>query len=94
MSTRTASTEQLLRSARQHHHDRAAIETIVPVDSKRVVLTSSKSRGSDWDVSAVDDVDRRHETSEDSGLQVDVSKSTTDESFDAMTLTTKKVFAV
>lgn len=84
-------------STRRIHHEDPLIHTIVPGDSKRVVLLSTKSRGSDWDLTVKDEQDSNGVESEDSGFQVDVDSSKIAAN-DAvvtgvtkMTVTTKKV---
>lgn len=60
------------------HHEDPHIHTIVPSgDSKRVILLSSKSRGSDWDLTMVKDEQDSNNgiESEDSGFQLDVDSS-------------------
>lgn len=83
---------------RRIHHEDPEIHTIVPsADSKRVVLLSSKARGSDWDLSTTvkDEQDSNGIESEDSGFQVDVDSSKITEvvapTNTHMTVTTKKV---
>lgn len=82
---------------RRIHHEDPEIHTIVPsADSKRVVLLSSKARGSDWDLSTTvkDEQDSNGIESEDSGFQVDVDSSKITEVVaptNTMTVTTKKV---
>lgn len=64
--------------SRRIHHEDPHIHTIVPsTDSKRVVLLSSKSRGSDWDLTMVKDEQDSNNgvESEDSGFQLDVDSS-------------------
>lgn len=84
--------------SRRIHHEDPQIHTIVPGDSKRVVLLSSKSRGSDWDLAV--EQDSNGVESEDSGFQVDVdsSKITANDAVvtgvTKMTVTTKKVFFI
>ncbi len=80
--------------SRRIHHEDSQIRTIVPGDSKRVVLISSKARGSDWDLTMKDEQDSNGVESEDSGFQVDVDSSKIIAGNDAapdMTVTTKKV---
>lgn len=91
--------------SRRIHHEDPHIHTIVPSgDSKRVVLLSSKSRGSDWDLTMVKDEQDSNNgvESEDSGFQLDADSSSikiiapvNDAAADAapvdMTVTTKKV---
>ncbi|XP_032780235.2 long-chain-fatty-acid--CoA ligase ACSBG2 [Daphnia magna] len=60
------------------HHEDPHIHKIVPSgDSKRVILLSSKSRGSDWDLTMVKDEQDSNNgiESEDSGFQLDVDSS-------------------
>lgn len=76
---------------RRIHHEDSQIHTIVPSDSKRVVLLSSKARGSDWDLSVKDEQDSNGVESEDSGFQVDVDSSKIISTAPDMTVTTKKV---
>lgn len=65
----------------QHRED-PAVHTVVPGGSKRVVLISSKSHGSDWDLAINNNKDELHDSnnggveSEDSGFQVDLVDST------------------
>ncbi|XP_046633356.1 long-chain-fatty-acid--CoA ligase ACSBG2-like [Daphnia pulicaria] len=64
--------------SRRIHHEDPEIHTIVPSgDSKRVVLISSKSRGSDWDLTMVKDEQDSNNgvESEDSGFQLDADSS-------------------
>jgi len=64
--------------SRRIHHEDPQIHTIVPSgDSKRVVLLSSKSRGSDWDLTMVKDEQDSNNgvESEDSGFQLDSADS-------------------
>jgi hypothetical protein len=64
--------------SRRIHHEDPEIHTIVPSsDSKRVVLISSKSRGSDWDLTMVKDEQDSNNgvESEDSGFQLDAESS-------------------
>jgi hypothetical protein len=63
---------------RRIHHEDPEIHTIVPSgDSKRVILLSSKSRGSDWDLTMVKDEQDSNNgvESEDSGFQLDAADS-------------------
>lgn len=64
------------------HRDDPAVDAVVPGSSKRVVLISSKSRGSDWDLTAINNnKEELHDSnntgmeSEDSGFQVDLVDS-------------------
>lgn len=65
----------------QHRED-PAVHTVVPGGSKRVVLISSKSHGSDWDLAINNNKDELQDSnnggveSEDSGFQVDLVDST------------------
>lgn len=83
--------------AKRIHHQDPQIHTIVPGGSKRVVLLSSKARGSDWDLTVKDEQDSNGVESEDSGFQVDVDSSkimANDVVVPDMTVTTKKVLVV
>lgn len=83
--------------AKRIHHQDPHIHTIVPGGSKRVVLLSSKARGSDWDLTVKDEQDSNGVESEDSGFQVDVDSSkimANDVVVPDMTVTTKKVLAL
>lgn len=66
----------------QHRED-PSVHAVVPSGSKRVVLLSSKSRGSDWELTAINnnkdelqDSNIAGVESEDSGFQVDLTDST------------------
>lgn len=80
---------------RVYRHGEAEIETIVPGDSSRIVLISTKSHGSDWDLSTVTNGSSKEECngveSEDSGLQIDADSSKINESSPDMIVSSKEV---
>ena len=66
-----------------HHKEDPGVHAVVPGGSKRVVLISSKSRGSDWDLTGINNnKDELQDSnivgveSEDSGFQLDLAEST------------------